>query len=71
LCDLADKDKIKYGLPYIITKNINVFRYIRKSDNPEMVILGPANDKYDEIEVEIANIEQLFIIKGKIQRNLL
>jgi transcriptional regulator with XRE-family HTH domain len=68
--EVFDKGLIAYGEVYlVITSEFRTIKYIRKNDNKELVTLRSANDKYDDVEVELDKIIKLYHVKGKIERN--
>lgn len=65
---------ILYGEPYLLKLTIKntpceMLRIIRKSANPEKLILRPLNSTFDEIEIDKKALTSLFTIKGKIVQN--
>ncbi len=69
LVDMVDSNTYIYDLPYIIiTDTINVLRFIRNSDNPETLLLSPANGTAETIEINKADIRHLYLVKGKIRK---
>ncbi len=65
----VDKNSYIYGLPYIlITKEINLLRFINNSGNPDTLLLERSIGSEEAIEVNKADILQLFLVKGKIRR---
>jgi transcriptional regulator with XRE-family HTH domain len=69
LVDLVDKNTYIYDRPYIIiTDQLNVLRYIKTSSKPETLFLATSVDSADTVEVRLADIRRLFMVKGKIRR---
>ncbi len=69
LVDLVDKNTYIYDMPYIIiTDRINVLRYIKNSNNPETLLLATSQDSANPVEVSLADIHRLFLVKGKVRR---
>jgi len=69
MVEQVDKNSYIYGLPYIlITKKINLLRFIKNSNNPETLLLERSMPSEEALEVNKADILQLFIVKGKIRR---
>jgi len=69
LCNLVNRSAYIYDLPYIvITKNLNLLRYIKDSGKPDTLFLVPSNGDTGTIEVKQSDIKQLFLVKGKIRR---
>jgi transcriptional regulator with XRE-family HTH domain len=69
LMEMVDRYTYIYGLPYIVvTEKINLLRFIKNSDNPDTLLLVPARDEVDSLEVNKSEILQLFLVKGKIRK---
>jgi hypothetical protein len=71
LCqELEDKSQIQFGEVYlIITGQLRTVKYVRKHKEKHMVILRSANDKYDDMEIEVDKIIKIYLVKGKVERN--
>lgn len=73
---IASKELILYGESYLCRvkidsdfyETIKVLR--RHQDNKELIILKPINPNFDESVIPIDSILELYIIKGRIERNL-
>ena len=69
LVQQVDKNSYIYGLPYIlISKKINLLRFISNSNNPDTLLLERPNNLEETLEVNKTDILQLFLVKGKIRR---
>jgi hypothetical protein len=69
LADRVDKNTYIYDLPYIIiTNKINMLRFIRASGNPDTLVLSASGGQAETVEINKADITQLFQIKGKIRK---
>lgn len=69
---IIDKTEIVYGEPYlIITPERRLLKYIKKSKSIEKWLLVSENDFYDPIEIDIARVIHLYIVKGRVKRNSL
>jgi len=65
----VDKNTYIYDLPYIIiTNKINLLRFIRASGSPDTLVLSTSGGQAETIEINRADIRQLFQIKGKIRK---
>lgn len=72
---IHNKRTILYGETYLCMIKIDADYYetikvLRKNPNPAMVTLKPLNPNFDETTIPIDSITQLFIIRGKIERNI-
>lgn len=73
---VASKELILYGESYLCMvkidsdfyETIKVLR--RHADRPDMIILKPINPNFDESIIPIDSIIDLYIIRGKIERNI-
>jgi transcriptional regulator with XRE-family HTH domain len=69
MADQVDKNTYIYDLPYIIiTNKINMLRFIRASGNPDTLVLSASGGQAETVEINKADITQLFQIKGKIRK---
>lgn len=73
---VVNKELILYGETYLCMVKLDsdfyeTIKVLRKhKQQPEKIILKPLNPNYDETEVPLDAIIDLYIIKGKIERNL-
>lgn len=73
---ILNKDLILYGESYlcIVQQGTDFYETIkvirRHKEDPQMLILKPMNPDYDESTLPADAITDLYIIKGKIERNL-
>lgn len=73
---VISKELILYGESYLCMIKIdsNFYETIkvlrRHADRPDMIILKPINTNFDESIIPIDSIVDLYIIKGKIERNI-
>lgn len=72
---VLNKNLILYGETYLCMISLDgdfyeTVKILRKSKTPGMVILKSSNPNFDEATVPMDSILELFIIKGKIERNL-
>lgn len=72
---IHNKKMIMYGEVYLCMIKSDADYYetikvLRKNPNPAMITLKPLNSDYDEMTIPLDNIVQLFIIRGKIERNI-
>lgn len=73
---VISKEMILYGESYLCMvkiesdfyETIKVLRY--NKENPEQIILRPINPNFDESIIPFDSILELYIIKGKIERNI-
>ena len=60
---ITDFSFFNYGSPYaIVTENYRLLKFIRKSENPDNIILRSNNPEYDDIELAKEKILELHII---------
>jgi len=60
---ITDFSFFNYGSPYaIVTEDYRLLKFIRKSENPENVILRSNNPEYDDIELPKIKILELYLI---------
>lgn len=65
-------DYIPYGETFlVITSNHRTVKYVRKSPNPDNLLLVPHNDMYDAFEVPKKEILKMYLVKGSVQRKFL
>jgi transcriptional regulator with XRE-family HTH domain len=58
---------ILYGYTYLIVTDIfKTLRYIKKTDNPESLLLVAENKQYDDTIIHKDTINDIFILKGRI-----
>lgn len=63
--EIKSWDYIAFGQIYlIITSEYRLLKYIRKSDNPDFIILRSENSGYDDIEMPKKDIVKLFIVEN-------
>lgn len=73
---IASKELILYGESYLCMVKIDSDFYEtikilrRHADRPDMIILKPINPNFDESIIPIDSIIDLYIIRGKIERNI-
>lgn len=70
-----NKDLILYGEAYLCVISYEgdlyeTVKIIRKHSDPSYVVLKPVNPVFDETVVPLSSIKDLYIIKGRIERNL-
>lgn len=68
-----DMNEIQYGQAYVvITKENRVLKYVRKPKNGNgNLILASANSDYDPYEIERGKIKAMFLVLGKITKDVL
>jgi phage repressor protein C with HTH and peptisase S24 domain len=60
---INDFTYFNYGFPYaIVTEDYRLLKFIRKSENPENIILRSNNPDYDDIELPKNKITGLYLI---------
>lgn len=74
-CKRVTKEYIQWGSAYWCLMELNGDRYetiriLRHSTTDDSVILTPCNEAFDPTEVPFSAIRELYLIKGKIERNL-
>lgn len=64
---------IDFGNTYlIVTKNGNrMVKTIKKGSTPDKVLCVSYNSNFDSFEIELADIQRLFIVKGSIRKDAL
>lgn len=64
---------IDFGNVYlIVTKSGNrMVKYLRKGTDKQHVLCVSENKEFDPFEIEIADILQLYLVKGSVQKNTL
>lgn len=72
---IKNKDMILYGEAYLCLINFDgdfyeTIKVLRKSSNNDKVVLTPCNEAFDPTTVPLEAISELYIIKGKIERNI-
>lgn len=72
---VLNKNLILYGESYLCIIDsggdfYETLKILRRSSDPEHIILKPINPLFDETTIHINDITQLYIIKGKIERSL-
>lgn len=72
---VINKNYILYGETYLCIISLDgdfyeTIKILRRHANPGMIILKPANTEFDETEIPINAILELYLIKGKVERNL-
>lgn len=73
---IINKNYILYGETYLCMISIDgdfyeTIKTLRKhSTDPSKIILRPSNPEFDETTVPIDSILELYLIKGKIERNI-
>ncbi len=70
---IASIEHIMYGEIYLCkyrsgSTMFETLRTIRRCDNPRLLILVPLNPNYDSTTIPKESIEELYIVKGKIER---
>ncbi|MFI3294866.1 MAG: S24 family peptidase [Rikenellaceae bacterium] len=71
---IHNKKVIMYGEAYLCMIQSGADYYetvkiLRRNPNPAMITLRPVNPNFDETTISINDILQLYIIRGKIERN--
>lgn len=74
-CKRATKEHIQWGEAYWCLMELNGDRYetiriLRQSTIDGSVALTPCNEAFDPTVVSLSAIRELYVIKGKIERNL-
>lgn len=72
---VLNKNIIMYGESYFCLVRMDgdsheTIKVLRRNPDPTMIILKPLNPDFDESIVPIDSIIDLYIIKGKIERNI-
>ncbi|MDR6195207.1 LexA family transcriptional regulator [Siphonobacter sp. SORGH_AS_0500] len=66
------RDYILFGEVFlVITDTMRTVKYVKKSANPNNFLLVPHNDFYEAFELPKAEILQMYLVKGTVQRKLL
>lgn len=66
--EVRNADLIFWGQIYVILlEDYRMVKYIRRHDDPAMVILRSANREYDDIEIRRSDIRDLFIVEHIIR----
>lgn len=67
---IKDKSIIDWGSIFlIITSERRLLKYLRKSQKEGYVILASENKEFDDMEIPMDKILELFLYKGKIEKN--
>lgn len=67
---LHDLEVVPLGEIYlIITDEQRLIKYIRKADRQEHFLLVSENPKFDPFELHRGKIRQLYLVKGRIEKN--
>jgi hypothetical protein len=67
---IKDKSVIDWGSIFlIITSERRLLKYLRKSQKEGYVILASENKEFDDMEIPMDKILELFLYKGKIEKN--
>lgn len=74
-CKRVPKEHIQWGEAYWCLMELNGNRYetiriLRHSPDEGSVVLTPCNEAFDPTVVPLSSIRELYLIKGKIERNL-
>lgn len=72
---IAHKELILYGESYLCMIKIDsdfyeTIKVLRRHITPGLIILKPLNPNFDESVIDIDSITDLYLIKGKIERNI-
>ena len=66
--EVRNLDLIFWGQIYVVLlDDYRMVKYIRKHEDPSMVILRSANKEYDDIEVRKSDIRDLFVVEHIIR----
>ncbi len=69
---IQDKEVIQYGEAYVlITKENRMLKYIRKGKDERHWRLVSENKEHDAFEIDKNKVLTLFLVKGKIKKNVL
>lgn len=69
---LIDMAFIQYGQFYVVvTKQDRVLKKVRKSPDPEWLLLKSENPEFDDIEVKRKDVKNMFLVLGKITKDVL
>lgn len=67
---LHDLEVVPLGEIYlIITDEQRLIKYIRKADTRDHYLLVSENPKFDPFEIHRSKIRQLYLVKGRIEKN--
>lgn len=70
--EVKDKGEIQFGQVYaIITPENRVLKYVRKGSTDKKFLLTSENPKHDDYEVEKDKVKKLFLVLGKITKDVL
>lgn len=65
-------EEIQYGAVYVVITNDNrVLKYVRKGKDDKYLKLVSENPKFDDMEVLVKNIRAMFLVLGKITKDVL
>ena len=66
--EVRNLDLIFWGQIYVVLlDDYRMVKYVRKHQDPSMVILRSANKEYDDIEVRKSDIRDLFVVEHIIR----
>lgn len=67
-----DMEFIQYGQFYVVvTKQDRVLKKVRKTIDPKILCLKSENPEFDDIEIKRTDIKQMFLVLGKITKDVL
>lgn len=70
--DAPNMNEIQFGQVYVVITNDNrVLKYVRKGKDDKYLKLVSENPKFDDMEVERKNIRAMFLVLGKITKDVL
>lgn len=63
---------ISWGRIYVVVlADFRLVKYVRRHENPDMVILHSANPDFDDIEIRRSDIEALYLVENVINHDFL
>ena len=69
---LTDFEVVAYGEAYlIVTREQRLLKYIKKSTQKNMWALHSEHKDYEPFDIHVAKVLHLYIIKGKITKNII
>lgn len=68
---IVDKNAITYGAIYcVVTKDLEVVKYLRKSPDAKKLILKSDNERFDDVEINKEDIISLWLVKADLKVNI-
>lgn len=69
---IKNMEFIQYGQFYVVvTSQDRVLKKVRKTTDPKTLCLKSENPEFDDIEVKRSDIKQMFLVLGKITKDVL